>query len=346
VIRTRLQIAFGLVVTVWFLSSGIYLLDKGRMRGVARGSLEHKSQAPTNELFAKMTDHRPRPEDTPVEFTGGSGLDDDNPLVTDNPLVDDNPLTRGNPLAGSTGAGSSVTASPGGEGFAYSLGTDSLGRGLARLVLAAPGFYLFHGTLYVGLALTAMIVLGVAGGYVRRGPVGFAARWLVEANHALPQLLVIFVVLAITRASMTWFVLVLALISGTAKSILIRNKIESVRAMDFMEGLREMGIPTRTVIWRHLLRSHCKALIIVQVPFLLAELVLFEAALGYLGQPVDVNSQISFGALLANAVNYPVAGAYWPFAVPALGIIFLIWGFSALGTGLVHVFNERNPYSL
>ena len=68
------------LVALWFVASGVYLMDKGRLRGVTRGSLEHKNLAPGNDLFARLTDHRPSPEDKAVAF-GEGGPAERNPLA-------------------------------------------------------------------------------------------------------------------------------------------------------------------------------------------------------------------------------------------------------------------------
>jgi len=312
----HLQLGLGALVLAWILGSAA-TFGAGNGKSLLRRDLDRSLEPPSVAVLRALTDRRP-PAEAP----------------------------RGRPAVG----GFPATAEPEERrGFGGWLGTDTDGRSLAYLLLAAPGFYLRHGLLYVALATATLLAVGVATGYAPRSFPGRAASWIVESNHALPQLLVIFAVLSITDTRMTSLVVGLAVISGLAKSILIRNKIEKTRSEDFLQGLREMGLSHAAIVGRHLVRTHLRALLLVLVPFLLAELVLFEACVGYLERPVDVRDDLSFGALLFKAVNVlgrGQEGTLWVFAFPAAGIVVLVWGLYALGSGLAHAFQERNPYSL
>lgn len=351
--RLNVPLCFGLLVVAWYLTATLLYLPRARRDALSFGDLDHVYRPPSIEVLADLTDKR-TPEIRAAMIAQRDGAAFDDAATDDDPfglpsVFDDDAAAAADPddpfapipdLAVEERTGPDADEA----GF-WLFGTDGSGRSLAGLVSGAPAFYLPWMLLYVAIAIALMLVLGVVAGYAPRSIPGRAASVLVESNHALPQLVVIFAVLAVAEIEMGWLVLALGVVSGIAKSILIRDKIRGVLASDFVEGLREMGIPARVVVGRHLLRTHCRALLLVQVPFLIAELVLFEACLGYLEHPVDIEG-LSYGSMLASAVDTLGEGLHWLFLFPALGIVVSIWGFYALGAGLAQVFNERNPYSL
>jgi peptide/nickel transport system permease protein len=358
--RLNAPLLLGLLVVLWYLVATAMYLPQARRDALSFGDLDHVYRPPSVGFLAELTDLR-TPEiraamnaqrDGAVDATSADdpfglpsvfdeGADDPFAPIPDPDGTDSDET---DPLETALGTDRGPSVAENASGY-WLFGTDALGRSLATLVAGAPAFYLPWMLLYVAISLLLMLVVGVSAGYAPRSIPGRGATLLVEANHALPQLVVIFAVLAVAEIEMGWLVVALSIVSGIAKSILIRDKIRSVLVSDFVEGLREMGIPARVVVGRHLLRTHCRALLLVQVPFLIAELVLFEACLGYLEHPVDIEG-LSYGSMLATAVDTLGEGLHWLFLFPALGIVASIWGFYALGTGLAQVFNERNPYSL
>jgi ABC-type dipeptide/oligopeptide/nickel transport system permease subunit len=323
-----LRLAFGTLVAAWFAGASLFYAEASNRRALADTHIDHTYEPPSNAMLAKWTDRRPDAVREHEEDASRYGEGEEPPLGAE--PVD--PARSGPPVR----AGRR-------ESLRSLFGTDGTGRSVALLVASAPAFYLGPLVLYAAIAVTIMVTLGCTAALVR-GPAGDVSRVLVQVNHALPQLIVLLAALALSGLSVVAFAIALGVTSGVARSILVTNKIHAVWSGGFRDGMRELGIGAWGVLVRHLLLGHLRALILVQIPFLFAELILIEACLGYLHHPVRM--PLSYGGMLAGAIRNLALGTDWLFVFPAAAIVTCIWGFTALGSGLSRLFTERNPHSL
>jgi len=316
-----LQLMFGAVVVAWFLGSGLFYLQPSHRAALVRTDIDHVFEPPRIALLAQLLDRRPVAVRSAHEVAGSE--------EGEIPLGEHLPEAR--------------AAAKGNASFAP-FGTDATGRSVALLVASAPAFYLLPMGLYVTVALVVMVAVGCASALLRHNIAGRIAQYTVEVNHSLPQLVVVLAALALSGFSIVAFALTLGVVSGLARSLLVSNKVEAVLSTGFRDAIHELGISPFGVLWTHLLRGHLRALLLVQIPFLVAELVLFEACLGYLHHPVGTG--LSYGSMLAGAIRNLNLGTDWLFAFPAAAIVVSIWGFTALGSGLSRLFRVRNPHSI
>jgi len=336
-IGVRLRLALGLVVLLWYVTASLVYLPGPRRASLADTDIGRIHQPPSIDLLRGWTDNR-RVADVPEEDPDPQGDDDLDFLFGD-----------GSDDAPDDASGAGARGSHGGDGDPHPgvagwFGTDATGRPVSTRVLAAPAFLLPHLAGFIALSVILTVGLGVVGGLRPKGIEARLTRTWLQANHALPQLIVLFAALSLGQFRMPALVIALAVVAGTARAFTVADKTRQVLGSELGEGLREMGIPRHRVIVDHLLRSHLRPYLVVQVPFLVAEFLLFEAALGYLGHPVEVTG-VSFGGMLASAARHLGLGMDWLFVFPALAIVISIWGFHSLGAALTHVFAERNPHS-
>jgi len=114
---------------------------------------------------------------------------------------------------------------------------------------------------------------------------------------------------------------------------LIAGKIAFLRQKSFIEAAHALGLPAHTVILKHILWFNCRALLVIQATLGMAEAILVETSLSYLGFGVQEPTP-SWGNMVQAGANYFLQGNFWPSTAPALAILATILGFQLLGDGL------------
>jgi hypothetical protein len=64
---------------------------------------------------------------------------------------------------------------------------------------------------------------------------------------------------------------------------LVAGKIAFLRQKSFIEAAHALGLPAHTVILKHILWFNCRALLVIQATLGMAEAILIETSLSYLG---------------------------------------------------------------
>lgn len=208
----------------------------------------------------------------------------------------------------------------GGGSAAHPLGTDGLGRDiLARLVFGARLTLFIAG---VGVAVSGAFgtILGLVAGYLGRSA-DFIIGRLTDAQLALPYILLAVAIIASNGPSKTALILVLAIIGWAKYTRVVRSEVLSLRERLFVRALRSQGLSQPRVLLSHVLRNLVPT-VATLATLHIGELVLFEAALSFLGLGI-VPPDISWGRMLADGRAY-LQQAWWPIALPGISITLLV----------------------
>ena len=115
-----------------------------------------------------------------------------------------------------------------------------------------------------------------------------------------------------------------------------RGLAMSLRERDFVRAARYMGVPTRTIIVRHLL-PNMASILIIAATLNVAGAILAETGLSYLGFGVQA-PDVSLGTLIAegtaSALTYP-----WLFMFAGGILILTVLAFSFIGDGIRDAFD-------
>jgi peptide/nickel transport system permease protein len=219
------------------------------------------------------------------------------------------------------------------------LGTDFMGRDmLSRLIVGTQAYFL-PGLLAVIVALSCGTVLGVLAGY-RGGAFDTAITYLTNLVDSFPRLVLILLVIAAFKPDIYYIMLVVGITNVPAVVSLIKGKILFLKRKNFIEADIAFGVPARTIILRHILWFNCRSILIIQATLGMAEAILMETSLSYLGfgvqEPVP-----SWGNMVQSGANYFLKGQFWASTAPALAILFTILGFHLLGDGLNNILEGR-----
>ena len=214
----------------------------------------------------------------------------------------------------------------------HPLGTDFLGRDLqARLILGIQAYFL-PGLLAIAISVVGGSVLGVVAGY-RGGWLSSVITYFANLLDSFPRLVLILLVIAAFKADIYAIMVVVGITGMPETANLIAGKISFLRQKNFIEAAHALGLPAHTVILKHILWLNCRALLVIQATLGMAEAILVETSLSYLGFGVQEPTP-SWGNMVQAGANYFLQGNFWPSTAPALAILATILGFQLLGDGL------------
>jgi peptide/nickel transport system permease protein len=216
-------------------------------------------------------------------------------------------------------------------------GTDQLGRDIfARII--------YGGRLTFTIAFAAVLVgslfgtaLGMLAGYLRGWPDAVISR-LVEAQLALPVVLLAMAVIVSAGRSLTVLVLVLAIIGWAQYARVIRAETLALRERPFIAGLRAAGAPTWRIVFRHIF-PNIGTTFLVLTTLEVGAMILAESALSFLGLGV-VEPDVSWGAMLANGREF-LRDAWWLVTIPGIFITIVVLLVNLLGDVLRSTYDVR-----
>jgi peptide/nickel transport system permease protein len=212
------------------------------------------------------------------------------------------------------------------------LGTDFLGRDLqARLILGIQAYFL-PGLLAIAISLVGGCVLGILAGY-RGGPLDTLVTYFANLVDSFPRLVLILLVIAAFKPDIYYIMVVVGITGMPVIANLVAGKIAFLRQKSFIEAAHALGLPAHSVILKHILWLNCRAVLVIQATLGMAEAILIETSLSYLGFGVQEPTP-SWGNMVQAGANYFLQGNFWPSTAPALAILATILGFQLLGDGL------------
>jgi len=221
----------------------------------------------------------------------------------------------------------------------HPLGTDFLGRDLqARLILGIQAYFL-PGLLAVTIAIVGGCVLGILAGYLG-GWFDTFGTYLDNLLDSFPRLILILFVIAAFKPDIYYIMVVVGITGMPAVANLIAGKISFLRQKNFIEAAHALGLPAHVVILKHILWYNCRALLVIQATLGMADAILIETSLSYLGFGVQEPTP-SWGNMVLSGANYFFQGNFWSSTAPALAILVTILGFQLLGDGLNNVLENK-----
>jgi ABC-type dipeptide/oligopeptide/nickel transport system permease subunit len=240
-----------------------------------------------------------------------------------------------------------------GKHVLFILGADgTLGRDefLRLLYGAQTSLEVAVGATLLGMAIG--ILMGSIAGYYK-GWVDTIVSRLTEIVMAFPVLLFV-IALAATigrrldnitfgflEHGVFTLVLVLGLFSWFYPARIIRAQILSLREKEFIEAARMVGAGDWRIIRSHLL-PHLVAPIIVYSTLVVAQNILAEAGLSFLGLGIQLPTS-SWGNMLGSAPDFYTTQP-WLMVWPGLAVLLATLAFNLLGDGLRDAFDPRSSH--
>jgi peptide/nickel transport system permease protein len=212
----------------------------------------------------------------------------------------------------------------------YWFGTDELGRDQVSRLFYGAQTSLLAGIASVAIALGIGIPFGLVAGWYG-GWIDAAISRVTEALLACPFLILAIALAAVLGPSLTNAMIAIGLSAVPIFIRLVRGQVISVKAEDFVEGARSVGVPEWLILFRHVAPNTLSP-IIVQATLFMAQAIILEAALSFLGLGQQPPSP-SWGQMLNVAKNF-MEQAPWMSVAPGIAIFLAVLGFNLLGDGL------------
>ncbi len=212
------------------------------------------------------------------------------------------------------------------------MGTDDNGRDeFIRLLYGG------RISLLVGFAVTFFsgllgIFVGLWAGFKR----GFLDNFLMRINEimmTIPELplLIVAAKMRFIPNSVVKLIVIMSAFGWVGIARLIRGETLSVREEEYVEASKAIGVPDRTIVWKHLF-PNTMAVSIVWATLRIGRVIIAEATLSFFGLGVQPPTP-SWGNMLLGAQTY-IWTSQWLVWWPGLSILLVTLLFNFLGDGL------------
>jgi peptide/nickel transport system permease protein len=221
--------------------------------------------------------------------------------------------------------------------LAHVFGTDNLGRDVLSRTIYGARVSLVVGVAAALLAGSLGVVLGLIAGYHGGWPDALLSR-VADVQQAIPFLILAIAVAVIVGPSLTNVVLVLAVTAWVSYFRVVRAEVLSVRESLLVDAARTLGASTPRIVVRHVL-PNVSASVIVIASLMVANMIIFEASLSFLGLGVPPPTP-TWGRMVFDGVQY-VDSAWWLSLFPGLAIVVTVMAINLVGDWLRDALDPR-----
>lgn len=216
---------------------------------------------------------------------------------------------------------------PSGE---HLFGTDEFGRDLFSRALFGAAVSLSVGLFAVLIAISIGSVYGAVAGYFG-GWVDNTLMRLVDVIIAFPTFFLMLMLVGIFEADIVFLVIILGLTSWTGTARFIRAEILSLKKREFIQGSHAIGLPDRSIIFRHLI-PNAMAPVLVSAALMVGGMIGAEAGLSFLG--IGIRPPTPSWGNMISAGQDTLLVAWWVAFFPGVLLALTILCLNLLADGL------------
>jgi peptide/nickel transport system permease protein len=219
---------------------------------------------------------------------------------------------------------------PPGQSADYPLGTDTLGRDiLSRLIYGARSSATVA---FLALGASAIVgtILGLVSGFFG-GRVDVGIMRAVDVGLAFPAMLLALILAVFLGAGVFTVVVAVTATMWAKFARMIRGEVLSVRGRDYVTLAKIAGVPTHTIVVRHILPNVTNTLLVVS-SLLIGQVILLEASLSFLGLGLPPGAP-AWGIMVSEG-RALLTDAWWLSLFPGLIIVLVVTSTNLLGDWL------------
>ncbi|MFE7356623.1 dipeptide/oligopeptide/nickel ABC transporter permease/ATP-binding protein [Streptomyces sp. NPDC057543] len=233
------------------------------------------------------------------------------------PLFTQDPLTTGTPVQAPSGA--------------HWFGTDRAGRDVFARVVHGSRYSLIIGLGATALALVAGALLGSIAATSRKLGDESVMRTL-DVVMSFPPIALAAVLVAVFGTSIPVIIFTIAFVYTPSLARVVRANVLSQYGEDYVAAEKVIGARRGYIVLRHV-AVNCMAPVMVFATVMVAEAIIFEASLSFIGAGVQ-DPDPSWGSVLAYGRQILLAGGWWATFFPGLALLVTVLALNILSEGL------------
>jgi peptide/nickel transport system permease protein len=222
-------------------------------------------------------------------------------------------------------------AAGGGPSGSHWLGLDSANRDIFTRLLYGARWSLIIGLGSIAIALVFGAVIGAVAATSHRAVDEALMRGL-DVIMAFPGIALAAVLVAVFGGSVPVLVLAIAFLYMPSVARVVRANVLAQYGEDYVAAERVIGARTPYILIRHV-AINCAAPILVFCTVMVADAIVFEASLSFVGAGVRP-PEPSWGSVIADGRNMVLLGGWWATVFPGLLILITVLSLNILAEGV------------
>lgn len=217
------------------------------------------------------------------------------------------------------------------------LGTTPNGEDVLSRMMHASRIAVSIGFVSTGIAFVIGILVGALMGYFS-GWVDIIGMRLIEIFEAIPTLFLLITLVALYGRDLYMMMVIIGLTGWTGNARFMRAEYLRLRKMDFVQAAVALGLPLRSILFRHMLPNGMTP-VLISASFGVASAILAESTLSFLG--LGLIDQASWGQMLDQARGVGTDFYWWMAVFPGAAIFLTVFAYNMIGEALRDALDPR-----
>ena len=209
-------------------------------------------------------------------------------------------------------------------------GTDESGRDLLVRSLMGGRISLMVGFLATLASVSVGIAWGATAGFIG-GRVDAIMMRIVDMMYAIPYLLIAILMVTLLGRAFYLVVITITVFSWMDMARVVRGQTLSLRSREFVEAARAIGVPTRRIIFQHIV-PNLLGIVVIYTTVTVPGVILTESVLSFLGLGIQ-EPMTSWGVLIHDGTTVMEISP-WILLFPSAMLSTTLYCFNYIGDGL------------